>query len=493
MGSMESKPDQEYASVPPGSMTSNDQRHSLAHDWDGADDPDNPRNFSYFTRVFSITTVTCVAFISAFAGAIYVPAQEEIMSIFDCSYEIAVLPLSLFNLGLAFGPIIGAPLSEIYGRKAVSVVTTPIFVLFMVGAAVSPTMRDLITCRFFAGIFASPNINNASATILDYIPRMYRGVSLGIYYSIPSLAATLGPLAGGFIVQSRDWRWTQWVAIIMAAATYLPVLLTRESYKGVILMRRARRLGLADSSPQTITLGKKVQYFFVKVIQRPLHMLFTEPIVTLVSCYNGLIFGLIYAYVVSIPWTFKTYYNLGKSAQSLSYLGVSLGSLTACIPFSFIDIFFYQRRLRTWKQTYGSERMLPENRLISAMAASLLLPVSLVVAGWTAHYRVHWMVPILFQGVAMLSCLLIYAGANLFMLDAYGPLYGASASGAMMFSRYFVSFLFPLFSLRMFKRLGVGWATSLLAVLMLLMAPIPWAFWIYGERIRKRSRYETSS
>jgi putative flippase GtrA len=110
-------------------------------------------------------------------------------------------------------------------------------------------------------------------------------------------------------------------------------------------------------------------------------MLFTEPIVTLVSCYNGLIFGLIYAYVVSSPWTFKTYYNLGKSAQSLSYLGVSLGSLTACIPFSFIDIFFYQRRLRSWKQTHGSERMLPENRLISAMAASLLLPVSLVVAG----------------------------------------------------------------------------------------------------------------
>jgi hypothetical protein len=94
-------------------MTRNDQRHSLAHDWDGADDPDNPRNFSYFTRVFSITTVTCVAFISAFAGAIYVPAQEEIMSIFDCSYETAVLPLSLFNLGLAFGPIIGAPLPKL--------------------------------------------------------------------------------------------------------------------------------------------------------------------------------------------------------------------------------------------------------------------------------------------------------------------------------------------------------------------------------------------
>lgn len=489
---MEPKPGQD-GPVPPESTTGYNQPRDLARDWDGPNDPENPRNFSYLIRTFSTITVTCLAFTSAFAGAIYAPAQDEIMDVFDCSYEVAVLPLSLYNLGLAFGPIVGAPLSEAYGRKAVFAVTTPIFVLFMIGAGVSQHMRDLIVCRFFAGVFASPNINNASSTILDYTPDLHRGVSLGIYYSIPSVAATLGPLAGGFILQSRDWRWTQWTAIIIAAGIYLFVLLTRETYKPKILKRRAKRLGLFDSASQRSSFGKTFRHFFVTLIQRPLHMLATEPIVTLVSSYNGLIYGLIYAYVVSIPWTFETYYNFDKSAQSLSYLGVTLGSFLACIPFSLIDIFFYQRRLRSWRQIHGSERMPPENRLISAMAASPLLPASLIIAGWTAHYHIHWIVPILFQGIAMLSCLLIYAGANLFMLDTYGPLYGASASSGMMFSRYFMSFLFPLFSLRMFKRLGVGWATTLLALLTLLMTPIPWTFWIFGERIRKRSRYETSS
>ncbi|KAE8154539.1 hypothetical protein BDV25DRAFT_147439 [Aspergillus avenaceus] len=42
----------------------------------------------------------------------------------------------------------------------------------------------------------------------------------------------------------------------------------------------------------------------------------------------------------------------------------------------------------------------------------------------------------------MMASLLVYAGANLFMLDAYGPLYGASASGATMLSRYIMSFAF---------------------------------------------------
>lgn len=93
----------------------------------------------------------------------------------------------------------------------------------------------------------------------------------------------------------------------------------------------------------------------------------------------------------------------------------------------------------------------------------------------------------------MLASLLIYASASLFMLDAYGPLYGASASSAVMMTRYVLSAAFPLFALQLYKELGVGWATSLLAFVAVVMMPIPWCFWIYGEKLRKRSRYETST
>ena len=463
-------------------------------DWNGPDDPDDPRNAPLSMRIFGQASVTILAFASAFAGSIYAPASDEIMRVFDCSYEVSILPLSLFNLGMAFGPLAGAPLSEAYGRKAVFVITTPIFIAFMVGAGAAQNLRDLIICRFFAAILASPNISNASATILDYTPAEYRAVNLGIYYSIPSVAATLGPLAGGFIIQERSWRWTQWVAIFLSVAAYIPVLFTKETYKGVILRRRARKIGKADTLSQKSSASKKLRYFFVVLIQRPLHMLFTEPIVTFVSAYNGLIFGLVYAYVVSIPWAFETYYGFDKTDQSLSYIGITLGSLLACIPFSLIDIFFYRKRLRKWRLTQNpGEQFPPENRLLSSMMASPLLVFSLLIAGWTAEYRVHWIVPILFQTITMLACLLVYAGANLFMLDSYGPLYGASASGAMMFSRYLMSTSFPLFALQMFEKLGVGWATSVLALLMAFMAPIPWAFWTYGERLRRRSKYETST
>ncbi|KAJ5287824.1 major facilitator superfamily domain-containing protein [Penicillium angulare] len=470
------------------------QQYSVTNDWNGPDDPENPRNFSFATRAWGQLSVTCLALASAFAGAIYAPATQDIIRAFHCSYEVSILPLALYNLGMAFGPLAGAPLSEAYGRKAVFLITTPVSILFMVGAGAANDLGGIIICRFFAGVLASPNISNASATILDYMPELYRGVCLGVYYSFPSLGATLGPLAGGFIVQKESWRWTQWVGIFVSVATYVPVLFTKETYKGVIIKRRARKLGLNDTSSQKSSLKKTLRHFFLTLVQRPLHMLFTEPIVTLVSLYNGLIFGVLYAYIVSIPWTFEKYYGFTLNGQSLSYLGVSLGTLAACIPFSLIDIFYYQKRFNAWKPTQDqNERFPPENRLVSAMIASPFLPAFLLVAGWTAEHRIHWIVPIIFQGMTMMACLLVYAGANLFMLDSYGPLYGASASGAMMFSRYLMSFFFPLFTLRMFQKLGVGWATSLLALLMLLMAPIPWGFWVFGSRLRRKSKYETSS
>ncbi|KAK5996912.1 Polyamine transporter 4 [Cladobotryum mycophilum] len=469
-------------------------RLNAAYDWTGPNDPDNPRNFSPAMRVFSTVTITMLAMIGTVAGSIYAPAQDDVAAHFGTSRTAAVLPLSLYNLGLAFGPLVGAPLSETYGRKAVFLISTPIFILFMLGSGFAGSITGLMACRFFAGMFASPLINNAPATLLDFTPARYRGVSLGAYYAVPSFGAGLGPLIGGYVVLALDWRWTQWIAVMLTVGCYVPVWFTRETYKKVIIKRRAIRLGLQDSASQRTSPGRAFRYFATTLVQRPLHMLFTEPIVTLVSVYNGFLFGLLYTFVVSVPWIFEHYYGFGERARPLSYLGIMLGTLSAAVPLVVIDLRYYQKKLTAWQSTHEDDEPLPsENRLIPAMIGSVMLPPCLFIVGWTVHFDAPWIIPLIFQGAVMLSSLLIYAGANLFMLDAYGPLYGASASGAMMLSRYTLSAAFPLFALQMYERLGAGWATSVLGFVTLVMAPIPWCFRIYGERLRKRSRYESST
>jgi MFS transporter, DHA1 family, multidrug resistance protein len=108
-------------------------------------------------------------------------------------------------------------------------------------------------------------------------------------------------------------------------------------------------------------------------------MLCTEPIVFFVSLFNGLIYGFIYGFVTSVPWIFRIYYDFDSNAQSLSYLGLFLGTGLACIPFALIDIRYYQRRLASHRLIHGANaRLSPKYRLISSIIGSGLLPIGLL-------------------------------------------------------------------------------------------------------------------
>lgn len=473
-------------------------------DWNGKDDPENPRNFSLKRRIASTAAVTFLAFVSTFGGSIYAPSREQISEEFRASDEVAILPLALYNAGLAFGPLIGSPLCETCGRKLVFLATTPLFALFILGAGFSKSVASLIVCRFLAGVFASPAISNASATIADYTAGKYRAISLAFYYSIPFFGAVFGPLVGGFLVEYKGWRWTQWTTLFFIVTFYIPVCFGRETYKKTILQRRAKRLGLqGPSSRPKRTIIQSISYFVTTLFFRPLHMLITEPIVALVCLYNAFMFGLMYTFVVASPWVFEHYYHFSLTGQSLSFLGLTTGTITAPISLILLDTYLFQPRLKSWQaacvqaQTEASSepqpRFPPENRLFPAFIGAPLLPAALAVFAWTSRPSIHWIVPIIFQGISIHASLLIYASASVFMLDAYGPLYGASAAGAAMLSRYSLSTAFPLFALKMYQGLGVGWATTILACCAAAMAPIPFLFWRYGEGLRRRTRYETSA
>jgi MFS transporter, DHA1 family, multidrug resistance protein len=64
-----------------------------------------------------------------------------------------------------------------------------------------------------------------------------------------------------------------------------------------------------------------------------------------------------------------------------------------------------------------------------------------------------------------------------------------SAISANVLVRSVIGSVFPLFASAMYKNLGVAWATSLLGFLTVAMLPVPILFFIYGERIRRMSRY----
>jgi MFS family permease len=77
------------------------------------------------------------------------------MARFQVVREVATLGLSLYTLGIAIGPLISAPLSEIFGRRPIYIVTLAVLSMFVAGAGVAQNIETLILCRFLAGVFGS--------------------------------------------------------------------------------------------------------------------------------------------------------------------------------------------------------------------------------------------------------------------------------------------------------------------------------------------------
>jgi MFS family permease len=77
------------------------------------------------------------------------------MAKFHVQREVAILPLSLYTLGFTLGPVLAAPLSELYGRRIIYWTSLPLLVVFTVIAGVSNNITQLIINRFIAAVCGS--------------------------------------------------------------------------------------------------------------------------------------------------------------------------------------------------------------------------------------------------------------------------------------------------------------------------------------------------
>ena len=84
-------------------------------------------------------------------------------------------------LGFAFGPLVLAPLSEMYGRVIVYNVCNVLYTVFTVACALATNMGMLIGFRFLAGTFGVSPITLGGGTIADMMPAEKRGAAMSIW------------------------------------------------------------------------------------------------------------------------------------------------------------------------------------------------------------------------------------------------------------------------------------------------------------------------
>ena len=121
------------------------------------------------------------------------------------------LTVSIFLLGFTLGPLVMAPLSELYGRLIVYYLSVATFIVFLMGCGWSESIVSFLILRFIAGCAASSPSTIGGGTVADVIPVQERGAAMAVTAIGPILAPVIGPVVGGFVAQHLGWRWTFWL------------------------------------------------------------------------------------------------------------------------------------------------------------------------------------------------------------------------------------------------------------------------------------------
>lgn len=226
---------------------------------------------------------------------------------------------------------------------------------------------------------------------------------------------------------------------------YIMSLFMKESYKPIVLARRARRRGIEVKSSQSRLALLKL--LFTVTLVRPVHMLLTEPVVMFLTLYSSFSFGVLFAFFDAFPIVFQGVYGFNIGQAGLPFLAVGLGVILGAITGVVIDRVIYQKKYRE-AIAIGKSRAVPEHRLYPAMLGSFGLPVALFWFGWSARPEVHWISCILSAVPFAWGNILIFMSGAVYIIDTYGPLVGASAIAANGLGRYGFAAAFPLFTVQ---------------------------------------------
>jgi EmrB/QacA subfamily drug resistance transporter len=126
--------------------------------------------------------------------------------------------------------LIGGSLGDIYGERRIFSLGVAGFGAASLLCALAPTIETLVAARAIQGC-ASALLTPASLAVIatTFEDETERGAAIGTWTAWGGIAAVMGPLAGGWIVDVSSWRWIFAVNVPFVLATLVLIRIAVEA------------------------------------------------------------------------------------------------------------------------------------------------------------------------------------------------------------------------------------------------------------------------
>jgi len=130
-----------------------------------------------------------------------------------------------YTLAMAVALITGGRLGDLYGRRRMFLIGIGAFTLFSALSSAATDPQMLVTARVLQGLAAALMLPQGLAIIRSVYPADQAGAAMGIFGPVMGVAATVGPILGGALVQANlfgsQWRSVFWVNVPLGLIAFV--------------------------------------------------------------------------------------------------------------------------------------------------------------------------------------------------------------------------------------------------------------------------------
>nr|MDQ3398309.1 MFS transporter [Deinococcota bacterium] len=129
--------------------------------------------------------------------------------------------INAFTLFLAALILLGGSLGDRLGRKRVFMAGAVVFTGASVWCGLAPDAGQLIMARALQGVGGALLTPGSLAIISASFPEHERGAAIGLWSGFSAMTAALGPVIGGWLIETLSWRWIFFINVPLAVVVLL--------------------------------------------------------------------------------------------------------------------------------------------------------------------------------------------------------------------------------------------------------------------------------
>ncbi|KAI0134079.1 major facilitator superfamily domain-containing protein [Xylariales sp. AK1849] len=434
---------------------------------------------SHRKRVIVVLLSFC-SFLAPISSTSVLAASPEVAETFGTTGSIINLSNAMYMLFMGLSPMFWGPLSQVYGRRWITIITAVAFLGCSIGTALAPNLAAFFVFRILTAFEGTSFILIGSAVIGDMYRATERGTALGWFLSGTLVGPSFGPFIGGIIVTYTSWRVIFWLQTGLAAIAALGAFFILP--ETIYHKKMDDLVGYSGTEKGKILMGMINPWRVVR--------LYGYPNLLLAGLASSSLLWNMYSILAPIRYILNPRFSLTTPLQGgLFYLAPGCGYLLGTFMGGRYADFVVKRYIKK------KGVRIPEDRLYSALPFMAFISACMLVYGWTLERNVGGIplaVIVLFlQGLAQLFC---FPSLNTYCLDVM-----PRRSGEVVAGNYAIRYLFACAAtgavLPAVDAIGIGWFSTISAMFMIfgtlsILATIKWGQ-IWRDEVDAKKKAKT--